>query len=172
MVGEERLEVIDAILRLVSTLSTDEKSILLDKLGKSQSSPKLSESIPISVFRAPISGLEIIVRYLKDNAKKSFKDIAHILNRKPSTIYNTYTNSTRKFRGDLDLSDSSLSLPFNIFSDRSFSILESLVVYLKDKENISFNNIASLLHKNHNTIRTVYRRYKQKETKEKEAKGE
>lgn len=115
--------------------------------------------MPISVFRANISGLEIIIKYLREVEKKSFKEISKILNRKLSTVYNTYNRSKNKFNGELDISDYSICIPFNIFVDRKYSVLESIVAYLKVKD-FSVNQISLLLNKNQSTIRTVLRRYK------------
>jgi len=53
---------------------------------------------------------------------------------------------------------SSTTLPLNIFTSRKFSILETIVFYLKNTQNLSFNQISELLGKNYRTIWTVYKR--------------
>ena len=100
-----------------------------------------------------------LTKYLRENEYKSFKEIAKILNREPSTIYNTYNNSKRKYKQALDVSDASIIIPFTIFNDRNYSVLESIAAYLKDKLNLSFKQISSYLNRNYNTVKTVYRRY-------------
>jgi len=50
----------------------------------------------------------------------------------------------------------------SVFKDRSVSVLEVLVEYLKDKKNLSFHQIAMLLNRNDRTIWTVYNRTKKK----------
>jgi DNA-binding NarL/FixJ family response regulator len=50
------------------------------------------------------------------------------------------------------------SIPVNIFVNRSLSILESIVIYLKSEYGFSFNEIATRLGKNYRTIWTVYKR--------------
>ena len=50
----------------------------------------------------------------------------------------------------------------SVFKDRSVSVLEVLVEYLKDKKNLSFHQIAMLLNRNDRTIWTVYNRTKTK----------
>ncbi len=154
---EEKQELIKQVSNMLGSLTLDEKrEILKDVLE-----PKKT-GIPISVFRVRLSGLGIIIKYLKEVENKSFKEISRILNRKLSTLYNTYTKSKIKFKDSLDVSDSSIAIPFDIFKNRKYSILESIVVYLKDKQGLSFAQISLLLNKNYSTIKTVYRRYKLK----------
>ena len=152
----------DVLFKLVSSLSKKERKNIISKFLEEK-----EESIPISVFKADISGLEIIVKYLKEAENFSFKQISTILNRRLSTIYNTYSNAKSKFKGKFDISGISICVPFHIFSDRKYSILESIAAYLINKENLSIADISKLLNKNHSTIRTVYRRYKLKNAKSK-----
>ena len=64
----------------------------------------------------------------------------------------------------LDLPES-IPIPSSIFRDRSLSVLEVLVEYLKDKHQRSFHEIAVLLNRDDRTIWTVYSRVKQKRKK-------
>ncbi|MBW2976607.1 hypothetical protein KY347_04125 [Candidatus Woesearchaeota archaeon] len=152
--GEDR---VGHISNLISTLNEGEKQEILEKLLNSG-----KEGIPISVFKADISCLEIIVKYLREAEKKSFREISKILNRKTSTIYSTYSKSKIKFKGKLDISDASVVIPYKIFANRKYSVLESLVAYLKGKQKLSFTQISLVLNKHYSTIKTVYRRYKMK----------
>jgi hypothetical protein len=152
---KKRQELIKQISNIFTQLSTEEKQDILSEVLKKRI------GMPISVFKANLSSLEIITKYLREVENKPFKEISKILNRKLSTLYNTYNNSKIKFKKSLDVSDNSITIPFDIFKDRKYSILESIVAYLKDKE-FSFTQISILLNKNYNTIKTVYRRYKMK----------
>lgn len=153
----EKKELIRQFSILLSSLTTKEKKDILYKALK-----RKEIGIPISVFKANLSGLEIITKYLKELENKTFKEISKILNRKLSTLYNTYNKSKIKFKGKLDVSDSSFIIPFNIFRNRKYSILESIVAHLKNKQKLSFTKISLLLNRNYNTIKTVYRRYNSK----------
>jgi DNA-binding CsgD family transcriptional regulator len=135
--------------------------------------------IPLSILKNN-SSLEAIVCYLKDIQNLNYSQIASILNRDPRTIWVTYSNSKKKkisLHLDDNLaeySDSSHSdflksvhrnlnafkilLPAKIFESRKFSVLESIVLYLKTNHALSFNQIAALLGKNYRTIWTVYKR--------------
>lgn len=152
---KSRKDLVKHISKLISTLNEKEKQEILSLL-------KTKKTMPISVFKAKLSGLEIIVKYIRETEKKSFKEISKILNRKLSTIYTTYRKSKIKFKGDLDISDTSIKIPYRIFANRKYSVLESIVTYLKDKKNLSLIQISMMLNKNYSTIKTVYRRYKVK----------
>lgn len=149
-------ELVDAILQLVSSLSVEEKKEVLEQLQQQ------TEGLPISIFRSGVSGLEAIVVYLKEARKLSISEIALLLKRKKSTIYTTYHKAKSKLFGTIDHSDTSVMVPYHIFADRNFAVLESLVAYLKDERKNSFVTIAALLNKKYSTVRTVYVRYQHK----------
>jgi len=67
------------------------------------------------------------------------------------------------------LSDSlPASVPSSVFQSRSFSILETLVVYLKEKNNLKYRQIGILLNRNERTIWTCYHRATKKPFKPQE----
>ena len=143
--------VINEILELFDSLEPSEQLKVLDSIKQ--------KGIPISVFKADISSLEILIKYFKEIEKKSAKEISEILKRKPSTIYNTYQRIQTKSKKELDVSDNSILIPYDIFKDRKYSIFESLVAYLKNI-NLSISQIALLLNRNYKTVSTFYRRYR------------
>ncbi len=57
---------------------------------------------------------------------------------------------------------SCLMVPVKIFRNKKIGVLESLVEYLKDKENMRFSEIAKTLDRHYNTIRTSYVKAKEK----------
>lgn len=56
-------------------------------------------------------------------------------------------------------------IPSYIFKDRTVSVLEAIVEYLKENQGLSFHQIAVLLNRNDRTIWTVYSRVKRKRKK-------
>ena len=60
-----------------------------------------------------------------------------------------------------------IGLPTYILKDRSVSVLEAIVEYLKGNENLSFHEIALLINRDDRTIWTVYDRVKKKRGKKK-----
>lgn len=155
--GKKRNELVKMVSQIISLFSEEEKQEVLGMLtGK-------KEGIPVSVFRTKnISGLEAITVYLKDVKELSIKEIAETLNRKTSTIYTTYQKAKQKLSGEVDCSELLIIIPLDVFANRKFSILESLVSYLKDKEKLTLIKITKLLNKNYSTVKTVYRRYLEK----------
>ena len=149
----KRSELVQLLSHVLETLSEDEQQDVLSHVQQKK------DGVPISAFRATLSSLEIVVRYLRDVRRKQFKEIATILNRKLSTIYTTYQKSQKKYPHSLDCSDRSVILPLSIARDRTYSVLENIVAYLKEKESLSFTQISVLLHRNYSTVQTVYRRY-------------
>lgn len=149
---KRREKLVKAVFELVNELSSEEKKKIFDEV--------LSESsVPVSIFKNN-SGLEALVLYLKNNQKKSVKDIAKLLNRNVQTIYSTY-NKIKNKKIKLHLK-STINIPLTIFSDRKLSILESLVSYLKEEQNLTLIKISKLIGKSQSTIKTVYWRYKKK----------
>ena len=55
-----------------------------------------------------------------------------------------------------------IPIPSSIFTDRSVSVLEAMVRYLKEKKNLTYHEIAVLLNRDDRTIWTVYQRAKKK----------
>lgn len=124
-----------------------------------QSSKKQENSIPLGILKNN-SSLQAMVVYLHENSNMQFSQIASLLNRDQRTIWATYAAAKRKnidFKA-INIEDSKIVLPSNIFSSRNFSVLETIVFYLKSNSFLSLNEISVLLGKNYRTIWTVYRR--------------
>ncbi len=72
-----------------------------------------------------------------------------------------------KMEQDISVKDgiSPIDIPSNIFQDRSLSVLEIMVEYLKEQKGLSYHEIAILLNRDDRTIWTVYSRVKKKRSK-------
>ncbi len=120
--------------------------------------------IPVSVFKVKsLSSLELVTKYLKENCGKKNKDAAKLLSRSQQVIWTTYSNSLKKFSQKLPVSYSRYDIPISVFSDKKLSMLESVVVYLKDSFRLSYSEIGKQLYRNERTIWTVYNRAKKKQ---------
>jgi hypothetical protein len=156
--SQKRSELVQLLRHVLETLSEEEQQDVLSAVKK-------SDGVPISAFSSGLSSLEIVVRVMRDSRHQSFKEIARILNRKLPTVYTTYQKAHKKHRQPLDVSDRSILIPFSLFHDRTYSILEAIVAYLKEKEGLTVVRIAALLHRDYNTIQTVARRHAMKTTR-------
>jgi len=126
---------------------------------------KRQDIFPITLFQNRLSPLELIIRYLKQEKNLRFSQIAKILNRNERTIWGSYNKSLKKLKTPLIIKPSNTNIPLSIFSNRKFSILESLTAYLKEKENLNFRQIGELIIRNERTIWTVYSRLNKKRGK-------
>ena len=148
---------VEAVKLLLETIST-KYNLSGEELFNSITGKPVENNIPLSVFSTEkLSTLEIIVKYFKENLNKKYHEIALIVNRNDRTIWSTYSNSLKKFKGPLFVKESDI-VPVSIFSSRKKSVLESLVVYLKDDLRHSYTKISHLLKKDYQTIYTSYRR--------------
>jgi len=146
-------KVLDEIFDLVEQLTSKDKKVLLNKL-------KQDTVVPISIFKSKLSGLEAIVSYLREVEKKSVKEIASELKRKPTTIYTTCERAKIK-KVKLKVKEG-FQVPLIIFSNRKFSILESLIFYLKNEEKLTIKKISELIGKKEGTVKAVLWRYRKK----------
>ena len=123
--------------------------------------------IPLSVFLdRGVSVLEAISEYLKDSKKLSYHEIAVLLNRDDRTIWTCYNRAKKKNPGHFTkIAESKEHIPSSIFLDRTVSVLESIVEYLKNKRKLSYHEIAVLLNRDDRTIWTCYDRAKKKRAK-------
>jgi hypothetical protein len=55
-----------------------------------------------------------------------------------------------------------IKIPVSVLANRSVATLEAVVAYLKEKCNLSYHEIAVLLHRDDRTIWTCYHRVQKK----------
>ncbi|MDP6641882.1 MAG: hypothetical protein QGF74_00675 [Candidatus Nanoarchaeia archaeon] len=121
--------------------------------------------IPSSIFNEKLGSLESIVKYLRENLNIKISKIASLLNRNDKTIWATYNKAKKKYPEKFKEQESKANIPVSIISSRKFSVLESIVYYLKENYDINFHEIALILKRNDRTIWTVYQKAKKKESK-------
>lgn len=125
---------------------------------------ELSEEIiiPISIFNENLSAFETIVKYLIENRAFTLRNASIITNRTKQGVWQAYHNAKKKYPRKFLVESSPYDFPLSIISDKRYSILESIVVYLRDSYQLSYAKIASLLCRDQRTIWTVYNRAKKK----------
>lgn len=157
LIDLNKLKTLSKELKTKYNLSTKQ---LLEILEQSFKLIEKEDFIPTSIFQTKLAPLESLTKYLKENLNYNFSKIASLLNRDQRTIWSAYQSSKKK-KFKLKIK-SEILVPISIFSNRKFSILESLVKYLKDKYNFTFHKMALQLNRNDRTIWTVYSRAKRK----------
>jgi len=131
---------------------------------KNETSSSLNSiKLPVSLFQNnPLSGLETITKFIKEELNMSFSEIAQILNRDDRTIWGAYNSACKKMEGRFEVMEDCQTFPVEILQDRRVSVLEAITEYLKDKHALRYCQIASLLNRNDRTVWTVYKRAKKK----------
>ena len=122
---------------------------------------KNKQNIPLCVFSPELSSLETIVKYLKENLRIPINEISVLLGRSDKTIWQAYNTSKKKYPFPLRADDFSLTVPISIFKDRKLSVLEHIVLYLKER-GLKFSQIARALKRDPRTVWTVYQRAKKR----------
>ena len=117
--------------------------------------------LPIEIFSFGLSPAASVVKYLKENMELNFHEIGGALKRDERGIWGSYKRASKlkdKFKPDAK----GIFVPLDIFANRSYSILESVIVYLRDRLDLTFSEIATLLKKKYSTVYTTYVRAKKK----------
>ena len=169
---DKDIEPIDSLIGNFKTLPNEKKIFLisnfideLKRIGsefENSSEKDKSTKIPIGIFDNNVLGsLEAIVKYLKEAEKINFSKIAKLLNRSNKTIWATYQKAHKKLPSPFEGLSTKILVPASIFSNREFSILESLVGFIKDL-GYSNHEVGVMLRLDDRTIWTVYDRTKRK----------
>jgi len=121
-----------------------------------------SIDIPTSVLQnRNISVLEAIAHYLKHTLHLSYHEIAVLLNRNDRTIWTCCDRASKKLQSNNIFKKKALHqimIPSSSLRDRSFAVLESITLYLKDELHFSYHEIAELLNRDDRTVWTAYQR--------------
>ncbi len=123
-----------------------------------QNKKKKAIRVPVSVFRSQLSPLQAFVKFLVEEERYSYAQIANLLGRDQRTIWNTYHTACIKKKERLEIEQSKYFVDLRIFSDRHLSFLEHLCMYLRERYSLRYRDIAALLGKDDRTIWTVCRR--------------
>lgn len=118
--------------------------------------------IPVEIFSIELSPAEAIVKFLKDHKNLTYSQIGKLLNRDQRGIWGAYDRAAKKQMSSFQVYPSQLLIPIEIFQDRDYPILERLVRYLKEEQEIPVLKIAEMLDKSKSTIWTVYNRARRK----------
>ena len=117
--------------------------------------------IPTSIFASKETALESIVVYLKSKLGMSYHEIALLLKRDDRTIWGIFNKSIQRNSFKIIRKDSFVYIPTSIFKNRKLTILESLVLYLKNK-GMKYVEIGELLNRDQRNIWAIYNRARKK----------
>jgi len=126
-------------------------------LKKSKQKEEMGEemTVPVSIFKnKDVGPAATLVKYMKENRNMRLSKIARMLNRDDRTIWHEYRLSSG-IRG-LEEKEGP-NIPIEIFKERKFSILESLIFYLRENGRSNIE-IANMLGRDPRNIYTIYSR--------------
>ncbi|MBD3260055.1 hypothetical protein GF371_05525 [Candidatus Woesearchaeota archaeon] len=120
------------------------------------------KTVPVEAFGTKLSPSESLIKFLKENEKENYHEIAVELNRDERGIWSGYRRAKQKMPRRYSVRKPAANIPVSIFKNRELSILENVVMFLKDSLNWKLVQIARILNKKPTTISTAYSRAKEK----------
>lgn len=126
--------------------------------------------IPLSAFQNKNIGiLETISKYLVEEKKLTYHEIAVLLKRDDRTIWASYHAANKKHPGKLIISNEATQskIPVSIFTDRNLGPFEALVKYLKEELKMKNIEIAKALTRDPRTVWATYNSLKKKQNEAK-----
>jgi hypothetical protein len=148
---EDTKELLRSILRFMK----QNNGLSLSELIEIYSSEGVVEAIPLSIFSHDLSPSESLCKFLKENKQLSFHEIAVLINRDDRSVWTSYSRASKKSRESFSTKADELLLPLQIFTDRDRSILENVILHLKENYSYSNSRIAGLLNKSPSSIATI-----------------
>ena len=115
------------------------------------------EKIPSTIFKKELGALEALCKYMKENLNMSYRKIAKELNRDERTIWASYKKAIEKHKSPLEISKTENYFDISIFKNRKLTILESAILYLRERR-MKYKEIAKLLERDQRNIQTIYSR--------------
>jgi|GEM_PF-2596036 len=136
---------------------------IVDSVKREKQTRELQEiEIPISIFeQGKLGPLEMLVKYLKENAGLRIVEIAELLARDHRTIWFTYSNASKKMKTRIAETKARITVSVSVLSNRKLSLLEAVVMHLIER-GMRKSEIAELLGRDIRIIYTIYSRAKNK----------
>ena len=126
--------------------------------------------LPDFIFSKRLSSLEAISKYLIEGCGLSIKEASILLGRTNKNIWYAY-NSSKKKSIRFIWKKAGFVVPTAVLQNLDLSVLENIVVYLKEELDLTYHKIADILKRDDRTIWSVYNNAnKKKSSKEKNQK--
>lgn len=119
-------------------------------------------SVPLSVFSYKLKPAEALCKYLKENEALSYKEIAKLTARNEKSVWAAYKRANEKKAQQFISKEEKYKLSIQIFRNRSYSLLESIILYLNKTYRLSNPQMAKLLNKSPNSIAVLMKRARKK----------
>jgi len=133
------------------------------KISRGSSISQSKIYVPSCVFSQELSSFETIVKFLKENYDFGFEKIAQLLGKKKQSVWRAYKNAVSKLKQSFVVTNLYYPIPVDVIKDSKCSLLETLVVFLKEEYELSYSEVSALLMRDDRTVWTVYQRAKEKD---------
>ena len=133
------------------------------RISRGSSISKSKVYVPSCVFSKRLSSFETIVKFLRENYGFGFEETSQLLGKKRQSVWRAYQSSVSKFKKSFEVTNLYYPIPVSIFKDSKCSLLETLVVYLREEYELSYSEISALLMRDDRTVWTVYHRATRKQ---------
>ena len=140
---------------LIAGLDREQLLLLKEKIESALHEDEIL--LPVSIFSIDLSPGEALVQYLHENRDMPLSQVAELLHKSNSTIWTTYSNARDK--GVELKDDGGLRFPLSRYTDK-YSLLESIVIYLRDEKHLSNKKVAQLLGRSQPVTSIAYNRGK------------
>ncbi|MFH1849766.1 MAG: hypothetical protein ABH879_06285 [archaeon] len=154
---DELIKALDEILTALRDNHNISEEEALRLLREKQS----KYSVPVEIFASGLSVLEALVKYVKETYDLNYHEIGGLIERDERSVWAAYQTGIIRQKGPFKIRESRIGIPVNIFT-KQYSLLESIIIYLKEVEHLRNIQIAKLLSKRSSTIWTCYTRAMQK----------
>ena len=153
---ENKLNIRIEDLAVLNKKLKEDYNLSIDKILSNAETSSSEIKIPVEIFKEKIGASEALCKYLKENLNRKYTEIAKLINRDQRSIWVTYKNAKAKKKERIRIKSKNL-IPLEIFSNRKLSILEALIIYLKEKglRNIEISN---MINKDPRNVYTFYSR--------------
>ena len=153
------------LLNYLLTEMISEEDLQLSDLMKMFNEIKSEQLIPLSIFSYELKPAGAICKFLRENLGYSNKKVSVLINRDDRSTWASYQRAKLKMKKKFVDKNEEYKLPVSIFQDRSYSLMESLLIYLSKYYGLSNKEMAKLLNKSSNSIAVVVKRAKEKDAK-------
>jgi DNA-directed RNA polymerase specialized sigma24 family protein len=147
-----RKETVEFVLQELKEKYNMSAQELLDSLSIGD-----KNAIPVNIFSSDLGALEAMCKYLKENESLTYHEIAILLQRDDRTIWTAYKKASEKQKEPIKAEKAEVYIPMDIFANGELTILESVIIYLKDND-YNYADIARLLERDQRNIWTTYAR--------------
>ncbi|MBI2668585.1 sigma-70 region 4 domain-containing protein [Candidatus Woesearchaeota archaeon] len=161
----------ETVLRDILKQFYREQHLELDQLIHVFQEVREEQLIPLSIFAENLPPAEALCKYLREKEKLSYKEIAEGLGRSQKSIWASYQRAkqqTKKKKSKFSLKplkplkQDQFYLPLSLFRNRSLSLLENAVWYLREVHRLKNKEIARLLHTSPNSVAVLVKRGREK----------